>query len=91
MEQAMQLVNQICNNETNCRGLANNQESINALLTLKGINPSHVTVTEVPVNWNNQVVVLYQNNITKEYRELFVGIGNDGTFYFDDSLDEVVV
>lgn len=84
----MELVNRICNTDTNCRGLINNTEAINSLLELKGINLSDIRVYEVPINWNNQVLICYENLFTNEYRQLFCGIGTDGNFYFEDKRDE---
>lgn len=87
-KKVMELVNAICNTESNCRGIANNQENINALLELKGVRPEEVDVYEIPVNWSSQVVILYQVKATNERRELFAGIGTDGNFYFEDEKDE---
>jgi len=87
-EKVMQLVNEICNTKSNCRGIENNQEHIIGLLKLKGIEISNIIIKEVPLNWNKQVVILYQNITTNEHRELFAGMGTDGNFYFEDQTDE---
>ncbi|OME55406.1 hypothetical protein BSK59_13080 [Paenibacillus odorifer] len=87
-DQVMSIVAKICNTPTNCRGLKNNQENINNLFTLKGIDTNSINVNEMPLNWNNQVVILYEMKETQEQRELFAGIGNDGEFYFTVEVQE---
>lgn len=87
-EKVMKIVESICNTTTNCRGILNNEQYINSLLELKGIDANEVDIYEMPVNWNNQVVILYKVKLTNEHRELFAGIGTDGKFYFEDEAQD---
>ena len=75
----MEIVNKICSNKTDCRGLSNNVELAEQLLAIAGISKDAV-ITEIPVNWDNQTVILF--NYNKQYKELFAGIGLDKNFYF---------
>lgn len=85
----LQLVSNICNTATNCNGIANNEVSARKLLTLASVSES-VEIIEIPLNWNNQVVILFDDNGTE--KELFVGIGTDGNFYFQlDGVDIEIV
>lgn len=81
----MELVRSICNNSTGCRGIEGNQTAIAELLKLRAINPVDVIVYEVPLNWNDQVVILYDDSFGERY-ELFAGIGTDGRFYFEETV-----
>ncbi|TVX86053.1 hypothetical protein [Paenibacillus agilis] len=84
----MEIVKRICDTQSNCKGLSNNQQNISELLALKGINESEINVYEMPINWGNQALICYEVKATNEHRELFAGIGNDGIFYFEDGEQE---
>lgn len=83
----MELVKTICSTNSNCRGIKGNELNINILLELKGIDSKSVNVYEVPLNWDNQVVILF-TDADQSDKELFAGIGTDGNFYFE--LDDVI-
>lgn len=78
----LSLVMQICNMQsTNCRSL-NKANLAYELLKIAGIN--NANITEIPLDWDSQVVVIFQHN--GEFKELFAGIGTDSKFYFEINL-----
>lgn len=88
MEKIQKLVEEICNmKSTNCRSL-NKSELARKLMDYANI-PNDAKIMEIPMDWNNQVVILFiQNNLSDDYNyySLFAGIGNDGKFYFELSI-----
>ena len=87
-EKILELVGKICNtNSTDCRSL-NKKELARKLMDYANI-PNDVEILEIPLDWNNQVVILFiQNSLSDDYNyySLFAGIGNDGKFYFQLSI-----
>lgn len=78
----MKLVSEICSMEsTNCRSL-NKAAVARKLLDLADV-PMSAKIQEIPLDWNNQVVVLFLIPGDNNYYSLFAGIGNDGNFYFE--------
>lgn len=81
----MQLVEQICNaKSTDCRSL-NKGSLARELMNLANI-PQNADIQEIPLDWNNQVVILFLLPNDKNYYSLFAGIGCDGKFYFELSI-----
>lgn len=78
----MQIVSKICNtSSTNCRSL-NKSELARQLLNLANV-PQNAEIQEIPLDWGNQVVILFLVPNDANYYSLFAGIGNDGNFYFE--------
>lgn len=65
---AMNLVNDICSK------LSNKIDIAKKLLLLSGI--SQAEILEIPVDWNSQAIIVFQEDGTE--KELFVGIGCQG-------------
>ena len=80
----LELVKKICTNNSDCRGL-NNKEIARELMNIANI-PENAEIEEIPLNWNNQVVILFLIPGDKNYYSLFAGIGNDDKFHFDLSI-----
>lgn len=81
----MELVKTICNMEsTDCRSF-NKQDLARELMDLANV-PKDADIQEIPLDWNNQVVILFLLPDDKNYYSLFSGIGNDGKFYFELSI-----
>lgn len=82
----MEIVGRICNEKsTNCRNL-NKGNLARELMNLANI-PQNAEIQEIPLDWGNQVIVLFLIPEDKEnYYSLFAGIGNDGNFYFELSI-----
>lgn len=81
----LELVKAICEtNSTDCRGL-NIKETARELMNLANI-PENAEIEEIPLNWNNQVVILFLLPKDKNYYSLFAGIGNDNKFHFELSI-----
>lgn len=80
----LDLVEKICSNNSGCRGL-NNKEVARELMNIAHI-PANAEIEEIPLNWNNQVVILFLLPGDKNYYSLFAGIGNDGNFHFELSI-----
>ena len=78
------LVEKICTNNSACRGL-NNKEMARELMNIANI-PENAEIEEIPLNWNNQVVILFLLPDDKNYYSLFAGIGNDNEFHFELSI-----
>jgi len=79
----MELVNTICNTESDCHGMANNCFNVNELLCMSENVPEYCRVIEVPINWGQQVLIIYKRVGEENECELFAGIGTDGEFYFE--------
>ena len=78
----MHLVEEICNmKSTNCRSL-NKSNLARELMDFADI-PQNAEIQEIPLDWNNQVVILFFMPNDKNYYSLFAGIGNDNKFHFD--------
>lgn len=82
------LVEKICTNSSDCRGL-NNKEVARELMDIANI-PENAEIVEIPLNWNNQVVILFLIPGDKKYYSLFAGTGNDGNFHFDLSVTGIL-
>ena len=81
-DKVMRLVGEICNMEsTNCRSL-NKAALARKLLNMANV-PKNANIQEIPLDWNNQVIVLFLVPGDNNYYSLFTGIGNDGNFYFE--------
>lgn len=81
-DKVMKLVREICSMEsTNCRSL-NKSTVAKKLLDLVNV-PKNANIQEIPLDWNNQVVVLFLIHGDSNYYSLFAGIGDDGKFYFE--------
>lgn len=81
----LNLVSKICDTKsTDCRSL-NKVEIARELLNMAHV-PSNAEISEIPLDINNQVVVLFLLPGDKKYYSLFAGIGNDGRFHFELSI-----
>lgn len=81
----MEIVKAICNmKSTDCRSF-NKQDLARELMDLANV-PKDADIQEIPLDWNNQVVILFLLPDDKNYYSLFSGIGNDGKFYFELSI-----
>lgn len=85
----LELVHEICEKEsTNCHSL--NKLALARELMNIGEIPSNAEVQENPLDWDNQVVILFILPNDKNYYSLFAGIGNDGEFHFDLSITGIL-
>lgn len=85
----MEIVTKICDTQsTNCRSL-NKAELAKELLAIANV-PENAEIQEIPVDWNNQVVVLFLLPNDNNYYSLFAGIGNSGNFYFKLTITGVI-
>lgn len=81
-DKVMSLVRKICSMEqTNCRSL-NKSSLARELLNIANV-PQNAEIQEIPLDWNNQVVILFLIPGDVIYYSLFAGIGRDGNFYFE--------
>lgn len=86
MENILELVDRICAMEsTNCRGL-NKSEEARKLLDIINV-PNNAIISEIPLDWNRQVIVLFRIPADNNVYSLFSGIGNNGKFYFELTID----
>ena len=85
----LEIVKQICNTESlDCRSL--NKSNL-ALELLKIANvPTSATIQEIPLDKENQVVILFTMKNDNNYYSLFAGIGNNGDFCFQLGIDGTV-
>lgn len=80
-----QIVSEICNTPSaNCRSL-NKSELARQLLDLANI-PQNADIQEIPLDWDNQVVILFLIPNDANYYSLFAGKGKSGKFHFDLSI-----
>lgn len=80
-EKIMQIVRKICNTEpTNCRSL-NKIELARQLMDIANI-PQNADIQEIPLDWDEQVNILFLIPNDINYYSLFAGIGTDNNFYF---------
>lgn len=85
----MQLVRQICNTKSeDCRSL-NKAKLAREILNLADI-PQDAEIQEIPLDWDNQVVILFLMPDDVNYYSLFAGIGNDGKFYIELSVTGIL-
>lgn len=88
-EKVLNIVSKICEiKSTDCRGL-NKRDLARKLLNLANV-PTNAEIEEIPLDWNNQVVILFLIPGDKNYYSLFAGIGNNGKFYFELSITGVL-
>lgn len=81
-DKVMSLVRKICSMEpTNCRSL-NKSSLARELLDIANV-PQNAEIQEIPLDWNDQVVILFLIPGDVIYYSLFAGIGRDGNFYFE--------
>lgn len=81
-EKIMKLVSEICNmKSTNCRSL-NKAKIARQLMDLAHV-PQEAEIQEIPLDWGNQVEILFLMPDDNNYYNLFAGIGNDKKFYFE--------
>ena len=81
-EKVMQIVKEICNTEsTNCRSL-NKKELARQLLDIANV-PQNAEIQEIPLDWDDQVVILFLMPNDTNYYSLFAGIGMSGLFHFE--------
>ena len=81
-EKIMQIVTNICSKEsTDCRNL-NKVDYARELMNVANI-PTIAEIQEIPLDWNNQVVILFLLPKDDNYYSLFAGIGTDNNFYFE--------
>lgn len=84
-DKVLKLVSAICNEvSTDCRGI-NKSELARDLMDLANI-PETAEVREIPVDWENQVVILFVVPNDDNYYSLFAGIGSDNEFHFELSI-----
>ena len=88
-DKIMKLVMEICNTQsTDCRSL-NKAQLARKLMNFAHI-PQNANIQEIPLDWNNQVVILFLLPNDANYYSLFAGIGNDGNFYFELSVTGIL-
>lgn len=81
----MEIVKKICKAESvSCRGL-DQQALARKLMDIANI-PPEADIQEIPVNWDNMVLILFLLPNDKNYYSLFAGIGIDGNFHFELSI-----
>ena len=81
-EKIMFLVRLICEAEsTDCRSL--NKVPLARKLMNHANIPASAEISEIPLDWDNQVEILFFLPDDKNCYSLFAGIGNDGQFHFD--------
>lgn len=81
-KQILNIVSEICNaKSTDCHSL-NKSKLARELMDIANI-PQNAEIQEIPLDWGNQVVILFLMPDDVNYYSLFVGIGNDGNFYFE--------
>ena len=84
-DKVLNLVSVICNEvSTDCRGISKSKLARN-LMDLASI-PGTAELREIPVDWKNQVVILFVIPNDDNYYSLFAGIGTDDKFHFDLSI-----
>lgn len=81
----MAIVKRICNSESiSCRGL--DQSGLaKELMNLANV-PQNADIQEIPVNWDNMVVINFLIPDNENYFCLFAGIGMDGNYHFELSI-----
>lgn len=80
-DKVMSIVKEICNTESvDCRSL-NKTKLVRQLMDIANI-PQNAEVQEIPLDWDNQVVVLFLMPNDTNYYSLFAGIGMDNSFHF---------
>ena len=80
-DKVMQLVKEICNKESaNCRSL-NKTEFARKLLDIANV-PANADIQEIPLDWDEQVNILFLIPNDTNYYSLFAGYGMDNNFYF---------
>ena len=80
-DKVMQIVKDICNIEsTNCRSL-NKQQLARQLMDIANI-PQEADIQEIPLDWDEQVVILFLMPNDENYYSLFAGMGIDNNFHF---------
>ena len=85
----LEIVKQICNTQSlNCRGL-NKIDLALELLKIANV-PTTATIQEIPLDWDNQVVILFTIENDSNYYSLFSGIGKDGNYYFMLTIDGTI-
>lgn len=83
----IEIVSKICDTEsTNCRSL-NKVYLARELMNIANI-PTNADICEIPLNWDNQVVVLFLIPEDNNYYSFFARIGNDRRFYFELSVTD---
>lgn len=81
-EKVLNIVKQMCEIEsTDCHSL--NKEKLARQLLDMAFVPVNAEICEIPLDWNNQIVILFMIPKDNTYYSLFAGIGNDGKFYFE--------
>lgn len=81
-DKVMKLVKEICNKESaNCRSL-NKTTLARQLMDIANV-PSNADIQEIPLDWNDQVVVLFLVPDDVNYYSLFAGMGTDNNFHFN--------
>lgn len=89
-DKVLNLVSEICNEvSTDCRGI-NKSELARDLMDLANI-PGAAEIREIPLDWDNQVVILFVVPNDDNYYSLFAGIGTDNEFYFELSITGTVI
>lgn len=84
-DKIMELVSEMCNTQaTDCRSL-NKAQLARKLMNFAHI-PHNADIQEIPLDWNNQVAILFLLPNDTNYYSLFAGIGLDGNFYFQLSI-----
>lgn len=82
MENYMNLVKMICGEASaDCRSL-NKSDLARQLLDLANV-PASAVINEIPVDWADQCVILFELPGDDNYYSLFAGLGLDGVEHFD--------
>ena len=88
-DEVMRLVRQICDEpSTDCRSL-NKSALAREILNIAHV-PQNANIQEIPLDWDNQIVILFLLPDDANYYSLFAGIGLDGNFYFELSITGVL-
>ena len=81
----MQIVSEICNTPSaNCRSL-NKSALARQLLDLANV-PQNADIQEIPLDWDDQVAILFLIPNDSNYYSLYAGIGKSGNFHFELSI-----
>ena len=85
----MPIVREICNTESiGCRSL-NKTELARQLLDIANV-PKDAEIQEIPLDWDDQVNILFLVPDDINYYSLFAGITNGGKFYFQLEIAGIV-
>ena len=88
--EVMAVVKRMCNLESiGCRSL---NKSKDARILMDGLNvPKNAEIWEIPVDWNDAVLIVFEIPNDHNYYTLFAGIGTDGNYYYNISIEGTII